>query len=200
MGVVGASDSHNTASGYSQSDYFGGHGLLDPTPQARLSGKKESGLNMALLSTAGLGGVWAEENTREAIFAAMQRKETFGTSGVRMKVRLFGGWGFRPDVLDQKDWVKTGYENGVPMGGDLPKKAGETPTFIAWAVKDPDDANLDRIQIIKGWTKSGKLQKCTTWHGRAIASPIRLPANFRRWATRWTSRMPRTRIASARSN
>ena len=74
------------------------------------------------LSTAGLGGVWAEENTRESIFAAMQRKETFGTSGVRIKVRLFGGWDFGPDVLKQKDWVKTGYANGVPMGGDLPRR------------------------------------------------------------------------------
>ncbi len=97
MGVVGASDSHNTAAGYSQSDYFGGHGLLDASPQERLSGKKEAGLNTALLSTAGLGGVWAEENTRESIFAAMQRKETFGTSGVRIRVRFFGGWDYKPE-------------------------------------------------------------------------------------------------------
>ena len=157
MGVVGASDSHNTAAGYSQNDYFGGHGLLDAAPQQRLSGKKEAGLNMGLLSTAGLGGVWAEENTRESIFAAMQRKETFGTSGVRIKVRFFGGWDYKSDVLREKDWVKTGYANGVPMGGDLKPKAGQAPTFIVWAVKDPDDANLDRIQIIKGWTKSGQI-------------------------------------------
>ena len=157
MGVVGASDSHNTFSGYNQKEYSGGHGLLDATPEARLSGKKEANLNLGLLSTAGLGGVWAEENTRESIFAAMQRKETFGTSGVRIKVRLFGGWDFRPDVLNQKDWVKTGYANGVPMGGDLPKKAGKEATFIVWAVKDPDDANLDRIQIVKGWTKNGQI-------------------------------------------
>ena len=157
MGVVGASDSHNTAASYSQSDYFGGHGMLDATPETRLSGKKELGLNVGLLSTAGLGGVWAEENTRESIFAAMQRKETFGTSGVRIKVRLFGGWDFRSDAVNQKDWVKTGYAKGVPMGGNLPLKAGKEPTFIVWAVKDPDDANLDRIQIIKGWTKSGQI-------------------------------------------
>ncbi len=157
MGVVGASDSHNTASGYSQNDYFGGHGLLDASPQQRLSGKKEAGLNMGLLSTAGLGGVWAEENTRESIFAAMQRKETFGTSGVRIKVRFFGGWDFKPDVLNEKDWVKTGYAKGVPMGSDLKPKSGKEPAFIIWAVKDPDDANLDRIQIIKGWTKSGQI-------------------------------------------
>jgi hypothetical protein len=157
MGVVGASDSHNTASGYSQTDYFGGHGLLDATAELRLSGKKEAGLNMANLSTAGLGGVWAEENTRESIFAAMQRKETFGTSGVRIKVRLFGGWEFKPDVLNEKDWVKTGYAKGVPMGSDLRAKIGKEPTLIVWAVKDPDDANLDRIQIVKGWTKQGQI-------------------------------------------
>jgi len=87
----------------------------------------------------------------------MQRKETFGTSGVRIRVRLFGGWEFRPDILEQKDWVKSGYEKGVPMGGDLPAKKGKEPTFIVWAVKDPDDGNLDRIQIIKGWTKDGQI-------------------------------------------
>lgn len=175
MGVVGASDSHNTASGYSQNDYFGGHGLLDATPQMRLSGKKETGLNTALLSTAGLGGVWAEENTRESIFAGMQRKETFGTSGVRIKVRLFGGWDFRPDVLNQKDWIKTGYAKGVPMGGDLPQKAGKEPTFIVWAVKDPGDANLDRIQIVKGWTNSGQIFEKVydvTWSGDRKPDPV----------------------------
>ncbi len=157
FGVVGASDSHNTASGYTQSDYFGGHGMLDATPEARLSGKKETGLSMDRLSTSGLGGVWAEENTREAIFAAMQRKETFGTSGVRIKVRFFGGWEFRPEILDDKMWLKTAYEKGVPMGGDLPVAKAKAPTFIVWALKDPDDASLDRIQIIKGWTKQGQI-------------------------------------------
>ncbi len=156
FGVVGASDTHDTAAAYSQSNYFGGHGLLDATPQARLSGKKESGLAMSQLSVSGLGGVWAEQNTRESIFAAMQRKETFGTSGPRIKVRLFGGWDFGPDVL-KRDWVKTGYSNGVPMGGDLAAPKGKAPTFVVWAVKDPDEANLDRIQIIKGWTKRGQI-------------------------------------------
>ena len=157
MGVVGASDSHNTAASYSQSDYFGGHGLLDAGPQQRLSGKKELGLNVGLLSTAGLGGVWAESNTREAIFSAMKRKETFGTSGVRIKIRFFGGWGFPSDILARKDWVKSGYREGVPMGADLPPKKGGAPSFIVWAVKDPDDGNLDRIQIVKGWTKNGQI-------------------------------------------
>ena len=157
FGVVGASDAHGTAAAYTQSTYFGGHGLLDATPQARLTGGEMAGMTMDKLSTSGLGGVWAEENTREAIFAAMQRKETFGTSGVRIKVRLFGGWNFAPDVLKNKDWVKTGYANGVPMGGDLPAARSKAPTFIVWAVKDSDDANLDRIQIVKGWTRNGQI-------------------------------------------
>lgn len=100
--------------------------------------------------------MWAEENTRASIFDAMKRKETFGTSGVRIKVRMFGGWGYAPEDLNSKDWVKTGYAKGVPMGGDLPASKGQAPTFIVWAVKDPKDDNLDRIQIIKGWSKSGQ--------------------------------------------
>ena len=174
FGVVGASDTHDTAAAYSQSNYFGGHGLLDATPQTRLSGKKESGLAMSQLSVSGLGGVWAEQNTRESIFAAMQRKETFGTSGPRIKMRLFGGWDFAPDVLKQKDWVKTGYANGVSMGSDLSPPKGKAPAFIVWAVKDPDEANLDRIQIVKGWTKSGQtFEKIydVAWSGKRKLTP-----------------------------
>jgi hypothetical protein len=156
FGFVGAGDSHNTATAYSQSNYFGDHAMVDPTPEARLSGKVVSGMTIIETGTSGLGGVWAEENTRASIFDAMKRKETFGTSGVHIKVRLFGGWEYSPDVLSNKDWVKTGYAKGVPMGGDLPTRKGAAPTFIVWAVKDPADGNLDRIQIIKGWSKSGQ--------------------------------------------
>lgn len=156
FGLVGAGDSHNTASAYSQSNYFGDHGMIDPTPEARLSGKVVSGMTVIQTGTSGLGGVWAEENTRASIFDAMKRKETFGTSGVRIKVRMFGGWGYAPEDLNSNDWVKTGYAKGVPMGGDLPSSKGPAPTFIVWAVKDPEDGNLDRIQIVKGWSKSGQ--------------------------------------------
>jgi hypothetical protein len=156
FGVVGASDSHNTVASYVQSDYHGGHATLDGTPEARLAGKIELGMEVLKLSTSGLAGVWAEQNTRESIFDGMRRKETYGTSGVRIKVRLFGGWDFKEQVLNQTDWVKTAYRDGVPMGGDLLPRKGGAPTFIVWAMKDPDDANLDRIQIIKGWTKGGK--------------------------------------------
>src|SRR5262245_29571725 len=157
MGVVGASDSHNTVVSYTASNFFGQHGGLDASPKERLANKVEAGMSVIKTGTSGLGGVWAEANTREAIFSAMQRRETFGTSGVRIKVRLFGGWEFSPDLLKQKDWAKTGYAKGVPMGGDLPAPTAKAPTFIVWAMKDPDDGNLDRIQIIKGWTKSGQI-------------------------------------------
>jgi hypothetical protein len=73
-----------------------------------------------------------------------------------MKVRLFGGWEFSPEVLKRKDWVKTGYAKGVPMGGDLPSPKGKAPSFVVWAVKDPDSGNLDRVQIVKGWAKNGQ--------------------------------------------
>lgn len=157
MGVVGASDSHNTAIPYSQSDNFGSHAAADGTPKVRLAGRVESGMAILETSISGLGGVWAESNTRASIFDAMKRKEVFGTSGVRIKVRLFGGWDFKEKVLNEKDWVKTGYKDGVPMGGDLPAKKGKEPTFIVWATKDPEDGNLDRIQIVKGWTKDGQI-------------------------------------------
>jgi hypothetical protein len=157
MGVVGASDSHNTVVSYTASNFFGEHGGLDASPKERLAGKVEAGMSVIKTGTSGLGGVWAEANTREAIFSAMQRRETFGTSGVRIKVRLFGGWDFGSDLLKQKDWAKTGYAKGVPMGGDLPAPTAKAPTFVVWAVKDPEEGNLDRIQIVKGWTKSGQI-------------------------------------------
>jgi hypothetical protein len=103
-----------------------------------------------------LTGVWAEENTRASIFDAVQRKETFAVSAPHIKVRLFGGWEYTTDVLAAQDWVKTGYAKGVPMGGDLPPANAKAPTFVVWAVKDPTSGNLDRIQIVKGWTKSGQ--------------------------------------------
>jgi len=163
FGFGAASDSHATAVPYRQDNYFGTLGVLDSSIEARMSGRLLSGIDVRTISTAGLTGVWAEENTRESIFNAMQRKETFAVSGPHIKVRFFGGWQYGPDAASQKDWIKTGYDRGVPMGGDLPPMpafgplgAPPTPTFIVWAVKDPTSGNLDRIQIVKGWTKSGQ--------------------------------------------
>jgi hypothetical protein len=157
FGVVGAGDSHDTVTSYTQSANNGAHGMMDDTPKARLAGTIASGMEILKTSTSGLAGVWAEQNTRASIFDAMRRKEVYGTSGVRIKVRLFGGWDYKESVFGQRDWVKAGYRGGVPMGGDLRPRKGGAPSFIVWALKDPDDGNLDRIQIVKGWTKNGEL-------------------------------------------
>jgi hypothetical protein len=110
-----------------------------------------------MIGSGGLTGVWAEENTRAAIFAAFKRKETFGTSGVRIKVRMFAGWAYPQDATKQADWVKAAYAQGVPMGSDLPPAPAKAkPTFLVAAMKDPNSGNLDRVQIIKVSTKSGK--------------------------------------------
>jgi hypothetical protein len=109
-----------------------------------------------VIGTGGLTGVWAEENTRASIFDAMKRKETFATSGPQIKVRLFGGWEYTAAMMTGRDWAKAGYAKGVPMGGDLLPATAKAPTLMVWAVKDPTSGNLDRIQIVKGWTKSGQ--------------------------------------------
>jgi hypothetical protein len=157
FGFVGGSDSHNTGVPYRQTNFFGGHALNDGGLKERMSGHVFAGLDVRLENPAGLSGVWAEENTRESLFAALQRKETFATSGPRIPIRFFGSWDYTPDVINQKDWVKTGYAKGVPMGSDLAAPQAKAPKFIVWATKDPTSGNLDRIQIVKGWTKNGQI-------------------------------------------
>ncbi|MFC4311907.1 DUF3604 domain-containing protein [Steroidobacter flavus] len=112
-------------------------------------------------SSAGLAGVWANENTRESIFAALKRKETFATSGTRVRVRMFGGWDFERELMKRKDWVAQAYAHGVPMGADMPAKpAGErAPKLLVQATKDPEGANLDRIQVIKVWLEGGSYKE-----------------------------------------
>ncbi len=157
FGFGAAADSHNTGVPYRQDNFFGGHTIFDGTPEVRMSGNLVTGMFDARTEgTAGLTGVWAEENTRASLFEGMQRKETFAGSGPHIKVRLFGGWEYSGATLSEKDWVKTGYAKGVPMGGDLPPAKAKAPTFMVWATKDPTSGNLDRIQIVKGWTKSGQ--------------------------------------------
>jgi len=156
FGFVAASDSHSAVSAYRQDNYFGEHSTFDDTPQKRLSPIRHLNMDNRQVNPAGLAGVWAEENTRESIWDAVRRKETFATSGLRMKVRLFGGWQYHPAMVKAKDWVKTARAKGVPMGGDLPEKTSKAPSFIVWAERDPTGPNLDRIQIIKGWAKQGQ--------------------------------------------
>src|SRR5271166_2793562 len=157
FGMAAGSDSHNTGSPYRQDNFFGGHADVDGTVDRRMAGVMLGNtIDSRLENPGGLTGVWAEENTRESIWDAMYRKETFGVSGPHIKVRFFGGWGFNQDILNAKDWVHQSYANGVPMGADLAPMKGSAPTFVVWAVKDPTSGNLDRIQIIKGWTKNGQ--------------------------------------------
>ena len=144
----------------------------------RMSGFNLVGLDILQENPAGLTGVWAEENTRDAIFNALQRRETYATSGPRHKLRFFGGWGFKglklQGALANQEWLKTAYEQGVPMGSDLPAPKAKAPSFIVWAVKDPDSGNLDRIQIIKGWTKNGQtFEKIydVAWSGKRKIDP-----------------------------
>ncbi len=181
FGMAAGSDSHNTGSPYRQDNFFGGHGAPDGTVDRRLAGVMLGNtIDVRLENPGGLTGVWAEENTRASLWDAMYRKETFGVSGPHIKVRFFGGWGYKGDVLNAKDWVHQSYATGVPMGADLPSKNGTAPTFVVWAVKDPTSGNLDRIQVVKGWTKNGQsFEKIydVVWSGD-------------RKADKWTGRVP----------
>ena len=154
LGFIGSTDTHNgTPGGTDESDYQGHHGFEDGTPARRalrpeikeFSASREKG-------SGGLAGVWAEQNTRAALFAALQRRETFATSGTRITVRFFAGWHF-PEVIDTNtDLAALGYGKGVTMGSDLPAPGTDTaPRFILWAMKDPEGVNLQRMQVIKGW-------------------------------------------------
>lgn len=162
MGVVGGSDSHNSGVPYRQANFYGGHARLDGTAKERMGGHNFTGLDTRQENPAGLTGLWAEENTRGSLFESMQRKETFATSGPRMQLRFFAGWNYDPALGTRDGWVAAAYAGGVPMGGDLPAppavtRSGETaPNFIVWAVKDPTAENLDRVQIVKGWSRNGQ--------------------------------------------
>jgi hypothetical protein len=161
FGMAGGSDSHNTGSPYRQDNFYGLHANADSSVEKRFAGVLIGGtMDVRLENPGGLTGVWAEENTRASIWDAMYRKETFGVSGPHIKVRFFGAWDFDKALLNSKDWVHQSYERGVPMGGDLKAMPtggkGTAPTFAVWASKDPTSANLDRVQIIKGWTRNGQ--------------------------------------------
>jgi hypothetical protein len=162
LGIVSGGDSHTAFAVNEEFNYTGVHGTNDMTPEVRLSGAAQTAGEAAMLfGTPGATGVWAPENTREAIFDAIRSKETFGTSGPLIRLRFFGGWNFTGSTLNSDDWVAQGYESGVPMGGDLPAmpEGAKAPTFLVWALKDPESGNLDRVQIIKGWYQNGYPQE-----------------------------------------
>jgi hypothetical protein len=182
-GIEAGTDFHSGITSTEASNYPGSHGNQDNDPKTVITATESVvGEPPVTIGSGGLTGVWAEENTREAIFAGLKRKETFGTSGVRVKVRMFASWNYPKDVTKQPDWVKIAYEKGVPMGGDLPAaQAGSKPTFLVAAMKDPDSGNLDRVQIIKVSTKNGKSQEkifnVVWWGDRKIDTKTgKLPA------------------------
>jgi hypothetical protein len=161
FGMIGASDTHTALSTTREENYFGKYMSTEPSAD-RFNGEVIPADDPALRiltsqeSAAGLSAVWARENTRGEIFDSLKRKEVYATTGTRLRVRLFAGWDFEADEVTRHDFVSAGYKRGVPMGGDLrgaPK--GAAPRFMIRALRDPDGANLDRIQVIKGWLDKG---------------------------------------------
>jgi len=162
-GFIGDSDTHNAAATIEEDNYTGKFGM-ESTPKQRIEGPlpddEVNNQRAREFSSGGLAAVWAESNTRAAIFAAMKRKETYATTGTRLKLRFFGGFEFSEDALADTGWLAKAYASSVPMGGDLSGAIeGKVPRFIVHAMKDPDGANLDRVQVVKGWVdKKGKPQ------------------------------------------
>ena len=155
FGFIGGTDVHNSLTAIDEDNYFGKHVNPGAEPGA-LGARLEEGLWQDPLhvdvQAAGYAAVWATENTREALWDAMKRRESYATSGTRMTVRFFGGFDFTGDDAKSRYVAEAGYAKGVPMGGDLvAAPAGKAPTFLVAALKDPVGANLDRVQIVKGW-------------------------------------------------
>ncbi len=181
-GFIGSSDTHTGAGSYDESNYFAKVGLLDSTAALRgsvpitddeikvlgLSDAEESSFyvdsdgrrylhrNSSAYGASGLAAVWAEENTRESIYDAFRRKETYATSGPRLRVRFFAGHDLDGTMLETADGMSRAAARGVSMGGDLMAKAGDSPSFIVWAARDAQSAPLQRMQVIKGWLEDGE--------------------------------------------
>jgi hypothetical protein len=158
FGVVGSTDSHTSLATAEEENFFGKHSGNEPSPErstgivGEFEGRKIFDWQLV---ASGYAAVWATENTREALFDAMARKEVYATTGPRILVRFWGGWDFNSDDAKNRLPAEIGYSKGVPMGGDLYKApSGKAPTFLVGALKDPYSGNLDRIQIVKGWLDS----------------------------------------------
>jgi len=165
FGLIGSSDTHNAGGPVEEDNYFSKAGVLDGTAERRGTipsdikrsfGQVDSSETFPYWGASGLVGVWAKENTREALFTAMQRKETFATSGPRMKVRFFAGYDYEKSLLSAPDMINRAYSSGVPMGSDLQASRGRAPSFLVWAVHDANSTWLQRLQIVKGWVSNGE--------------------------------------------
>jgi hypothetical protein len=168
FGMIGSTDAHTSMPAGEENNYWGKMTIYEPNAHRAEHLGMEKGKEGKLftltgedMGASGYAAVWAKENTREAIFEAMQRRETYATSGPRITVRFFGGWDYAINDVHRPNFADIGYAKGVPMGGDLSKAPdGKAPRFIVQAAKDPDGANLDRVQVVKGWLDSdGKTQE-----------------------------------------
>ena len=184
FGMIGSTDSHTGLATAEEENFFGKHAGTEPSAQRihHPMGKTKNGTYESWdMVASGLAAVWARENTREALFDAMMRRETYATTGPRMTVRFFGGWEFTESDANTRLPANAGYGKGVPMGSDLPERSGNgAPRFLVAARKDPMSANLDRIQIVKGWVDAkGKRQEKVfdvVWSGdRQPGSDGKLP-------------------------
>ena len=183
FGMVGSTDSHTGLSTSEEDNFFGKHTGGEPSPERMehpFTKTEKGSFEGWQTSASGMAAVWATENTREAIFDAMQRREVYATTGPRIAVRFFGGWDFTANDLNSRQPAFRGYEKGVPMGADLPRRAGGAPKFMVYALRDSIGANLDRIQIVKGWLdRDGKTHERVyevAWSGdRKVGADGKLP-------------------------
>ena len=169
FGMVGSTDAHNSIASTEESNFFGKVVVLEPSADpirfdeviGGRPGPDKAKMYARETSASGLAAVWSRENTREALWDAMARKEVYATTGTRMQVRVFGGFDFNANDLERSDFAEAGYARGVPMGGDLKAApAGKVPSFLIRALRDADGANLDRVQVVKGWLDTaGKTQE-----------------------------------------
>ncbi len=188
FGQIGSTDSHTSLATAQEDNFFGKHTGYEPGPDRMnhpmmQSPDKSKTIEGWQLAASGLAAVWATENTRKAIFDAIERKEVYATTGSRLMVRFFGGWEFTDEDINTRAPAFTGYMKGVPMGANLPAKPAKAkaPSFMVYALRDAIGANIDRIQVVKGWMdKSGKtLEKVydVAWSGdRKIDKKGKLPA------------------------
>ena len=162
FGFVGSTDNHNSMPGDTEEYDYRGSSTLHESPASARLGKggvlkgKSPGAVLRRKNPGGLAAVWARENTRSEIFDAMQRRETYATSGTRIQLRFFAGWAYADDILADPRMLDRAYAGGVPMGSELPAKAASAPGFLVWAVQDPGAAPLQRVQMIKAWTEGEK--------------------------------------------
>ncbi len=183
FGMIGSTDSH-TGMSTAEEDNFGGKYPIDGIPSNKFDKQLTPNAFGVDMNAQGLAAIWADENTRDGVYDAFRRKEVYATSGPRIQLRFFGGWSFSDADARRADLAKVGYQKGIPMGGDLPPApANKAPSFIIHAAKDPMGANIERIQVVKGWVDaSGQsnervydvvLSDERVAKGAQITSPIR---------------------------